>query len=308
MITNSKVALLLGAIILLSGSGLALAQMEAPTPPDGPMQGLMHRDRLSDRLLAEFDTNHDGKITHAEFNSVLGSRFVGATHGAKLMTPDQFLAMHQPDFQKHVAEMFHRIDWNGDGRLTLEEFAAPQRAHFEMMDREGAGTVKCNPHASFRADSDPTSGSGGRGGNNKSRRLGGSHGGRGFGGFGLARFCGENDLSRDGQVTRAEFETVVAKEFSTAANGAPTMTLAQFNADQASRYRDTNAKMFKRLDKDGDGKLTLAEFAAPSEKLFARLDRNHDGTITADEMKPQTRGRAGRGRSARNEPPPDTEN
>ena len=294
MRTNTIVALLLGAAIVMGGTAMAIAQMDGPPPPDGPMQGLMHRDRLSDRLLSEFDVNHDGKISHAEFNNVLGSRFASATHGAKLMTADQFLAMHMPDFQKHVAEMFHRIDWNGDGRLTLDEFAAPQRAHFEMLDREGSGTVSCKPErrAGGRASAPSTSAYGSRG-----RRQGG----QGTGGFGLARFCDENDLSRDGQVTRAEFERVVAKDFGAASNGATVMTLAQFAAYEAQRYRDTNARMFKRLDKDGDGKLSLAEFAATSERLFARLDRNHDGTITADEMKPQTHG--GRSRNARYEPP-----
>jgi Ca2+-binding EF-hand superfamily protein len=52
--------------------------------------------------------------------------------------------------------------------------------------------------------------------------------------------------------------------------------------------------MFKRLDKAGDGKLTMAEFAGPPLKLFARLDRNNDGVITADEMKPRFRGFGGR--------------
>src|SRR6478609_2454252 len=113
---NTKIALLLGAAVLIGGSGLAIAQMDGPPPPDGPMQGLVHRDRLADRLLAEFDTNHDGKITHAEYNSVLGSRFAAVTRGAKLMSADQFLALHQADFAKHTAEMFHRADWNGDGR------------------------------------------------------------------------------------------------------------------------------------------------------------------------------------------------
>lgn len=277
---NVRVALLLGAASLLSATSLAFSQVDGPLPPDGPMQGLMRRERLSDRLLGEFDTNRDGKVTHAEFNGVLGSRFAAATHGAKLMSADQFLASHQPDFAKHTAEMFRRIDWNGDGRLTLDEFAAPQRAHFEMMDRDGTGAVSCSLSAAdFRT------------GNSSSSGRGFVTGGRkGSAGFGRARFCSDADLSRDGKVTKAEFNTITAKEFSTASGGAATMTLAQFTAEEAARFRDINAKMFKRLDTDGDGKLTLAEFAAPSERLFDRLDRNRDGTITPDEMKPRFRG------------------
>src|SRR5579871_5206947 len=131
---GTKVAVMLGMAAAIGSSTIASAQVDAPAPPDGPMQGLMHRERLSDRLLAEFDVNHDGKITHAEFNNVLGSRFAAATHGAKFMSPEQFWILHQADFVNHVAAMFRRVDWNGDGRLTLEEFAAPQRARFQMMD------------------------------------------------------------------------------------------------------------------------------------------------------------------------------
>lgn len=304
MRNSTKAALLFGVAALLGGTGLAVAQMDGPPPPDGPMQGLVHRDRLADRLLAEFDTNHDGKITHAEYNNVLGGRFAAATHGAKLMSADQFLALHQADFAKHTAEMFHRADWNGDGRLTLEEFAAPQRAHFEMMDRDGAGIVSCNPvaHANYQPGGQP------QGDRGRHGFVGGS---RGFGGFGRARFCSEADLSRDGRVTRAEFDTITAKEFSAAANGGSTMNLAQFTADEAARYRDINAKMFKRLDTNGDGKLTLAEFAAPPEKMFDRLDRNHDGVITPDEMKPRFHSRgadSGRGGDRNRRLPPDQEN
>ncbi|HVE05580.1 MAG TPA: EF-hand domain-containing protein [Rhizomicrobium sp.] len=281
-------ALLLGTALLLAVTGVAFAQIDGPPPPDGPMQGLLHHGRAADRLLREFDTNHDGKITHAEFNNVLGARFAAATHGAKQMTADQFMAMHQADFAKHTAEMFRRADWNGDGRLTLEEFAAPQRAHFEMMDQEGTGTVYCNPlsNAGLRYGGSPAE-------DRRSRDDSDRRTGRGFGGFGRARFCGDADLSRDGKVTRVEFDTIVAKEFAHASGGAATLSLAQFSTDQATRYRDVNAKIFKRLDSDGDGKLTLAEFAAPPEKLFDRLDRNHDGVITSDEMRPQFRGRYG---------------
>jgi Ca2+-binding EF-hand superfamily protein len=309
MTKNTKIALLLGAAVMIGGSGLAFAHMDSPPPPDGPMQGLVHRDRMADRLLQEFDTNHDGKVTKAEFNGALGARFAAATHGAPGMTEDQFVAIHQGDFDKHVAEMFRRIDWNGDGKLTLDEFTAPQRAHFQMMDRDGTGTVSCNPvrHADFRdggappPDAPPPDGGGDRGGRHGWR---GGHGpggfgghGHGFGGFGRARFCSDSDISKDGKVTRAEFDQIMVKHFQAATGGAPAMTLPQFVADQSARYREVNDKMFKRLDKDGDGKLSMAEFSAPPLKLFARLDRNRDSVITADEMKPHFHGRGGWGHS-----------
>lgn len=274
---NTRAALLSWATVLLGGASLAVAQVGAPALPDGPMQGLLHRERLADRLLGEFDANHDGKITHAEFNSILGARFAAATHGAKVMSADQFLAIHQADFAKHTLEMFRRVDWNGDGRLTPEEYAAPQRAHFEMMDRDGSGTVACNPAPSGNARASRP---------RPSDSYGSTRGGRDLGGFARARFCSDADLSRDGRVTRAEFTTITTKEFSAATGGAVTMTLQQFAATEAGRYRDLNAKMFKRLDAQGNGRLTLAEFAAPSEKLFDRLDRNHDGVITPEEMRP----------------------
>jgi hypothetical protein len=286
MNSNQMNALLLGVAVLLTVTRVAFAQIDGPLPPDGPMQGLLRRDRMTDRPLVEFDANHDGKITHSEFNNVLGSRFAAATHGAKGMTLEQFQESHQVDFSKHTVEMFRRADWNGDGRLSLEEFSAPQRAHFEMMDQDGTGIVSCNPvsNAGLRY-SGPISG-GDRYSASTNRRTG-----PGFSGFARARFCGDADLSRDGKVTRSEFDTIVAKEFARASGGGATLTLAQFSAEQAARFRDMNAGMFKRLDSDGDGKLSLAEFAASSERMFDRLDKNHDGVITPEEMKPRFRGR-----------------
>jgi Ca2+-binding EF-hand superfamily protein len=290
---STKIALLLSAGFLLASTGLAFAQMDGPPPPDGPMQGLLHRDRLSDRLLDDFDLNHDGKVTHTEFNTVIAKRFGQATHGAPEMTLDQFTAIHSVDFQKHAADMFKRIDWQGNGRVTFEEYLAPQRAHFEMMDREGTGTIECGAGGFQRAAFQGPSGA--EDGAQDGGKRGRGNGGRGFGGFGKARFCDDNDLNKDGKVTRDEFDQAIAAHFKAAAKGAATLSQAEYFADELERYRDINAKMFKRLDKDRDGKLSLAEFASGEEKMFARLDRNNDGTLTEDEMKPRFGGRSGNG-------------
>src|ERR1700757_88821 len=114
MKSSTKAALFFGVPALLGGTGLAVAQMDGPPPPDGPMQGLVHRERLADRLAAEIGTNHDGKITHAESKNARGGRFAAPTRGAKLMSADQFMALNQSDFARHTTEMFHLADWNGD--------------------------------------------------------------------------------------------------------------------------------------------------------------------------------------------------
>ena len=66
------------------------------------------------------------------------------------------------------------------------------------------------------------------------------------------------------------------------------------------KKRDPEA-IFKKMDKDGDGKLTEAEFvgnrkdaaADKAKKFFARLDKNKDGSVTLEEFK--TRGKKKKG-------------
>jgi Ca2+-binding EF-hand superfamily protein len=56
----------------------------------------------------------------------------------------------------------------------------------------------------------------------------------------------------------------------------------------------TPEEIFKSLDKDNDGKVTLAEFTAhkkdpekkkKAEERFKAKDKNNDGSLTLDEMK-----------------------
>ncbi|WP_437274431.1 hypothetical protein WME90_24600 [Sorangium sp. So ce375] len=45
------------------------------------------------------------------------------------------------------------------------------------------------------------------------------------------------------------------------------------------------ARLIKRLDKNGDGKLTVAELPEKAQKRLGKADTNKDGTLSAEELK-----------------------
>lgn len=57
------------------------------------------------------------------------------------------------------------------------------------------------------------------------------------------------------------------------------MVLAMTSATDAQ-----GRKGLRRIDADGDGKISLQEFVASRGAIFERLDLDHDGRITRDEL------------------------
>ncbi|MBV8976241.1 MAG: EF-hand domain-containing protein [Alphaproteobacteria bacterium] len=207
-------------------------------------------DGRADRFLATFDLNHDGRVTRDELNRALSVQFQShARYGA--LSLEQFVSLREETYRASLLRRFKSLDWNNDGRLTLEEFATPLRARFETFSGS-TGTENC---------------------------AGGEHAS-----FNKARFCRETDLNHDGQVTRTELDQVTAKRFAAMAGTAKSVSGAQFVADALRRGAASDAGYFRKLDRDGDGRLSFAEFAASGRALFARLDRNKDGVLTRDEL------------------------
>ncbi|MDR3527961.1 MAG: hypothetical protein P4L57_11855 [Rhizomicrobium sp.] len=258
MKTRLMLALLLGVTTTASAN----AQNAGPAQTnDGPMQGLERSvERGAERLLRQFDLNKDGKVTRDEMNRTIGARFAAATHHTPGMSVEQFIAARAAEFYPANEAMFHRLDWNGDGKLTLAEYAAPQHIRFVELDRTGAGYVFCGV-------SDPLARSG---------RAG------------LAGFCRENDLDMDGRVTRGELDQAISKRFIAGAGKTQTMTVQQFIASEEQRYLPVNVRLFRRLDQDGDGLLTIQEYASSEVTLFARLDKNGNGVLEPSELHPHT--------------------
>jgi Ca2+-binding EF-hand superfamily protein len=284
-----RYALLLGSALLLGG-GFAVAQMRSSHKTDqvasentaSYQDGYPVRGRAAEKFLAEFDLKKDGRVTHDEFNRTLAHEFSVATGGKPTMTLEQYTGIHAKDLREQASQMFHGMNWKGDGKLTLEEYMAAERSRFEYLDTEGTGSISCRSSRSRSTDAGAPRATRAGSGDSSTKAFGGARG--------RTSICYTDDLNKDGQVTRAEFDKANVQQFSQfAKNG--TMTQEQFYQMLFAQSRAISERVFRRLDRDDTGKIDLQEWAASEERLFARLDKDNDGVVTLDELTSSRRGR-----------------
>jgi Ca2+-binding EF-hand superfamily protein len=95
------------------------------------------------------------------------------------------------------------------------------------------------------------------------------------------------DADHDGYVTRDEFRASRAAQFARLdRNGDGVVTLSEFpRLAKSSRPKAQALKtVITHADRDGDGRVTRAEFVDGPAPLFDRADKDHDGRLSRDEM------------------------
>jgi hypothetical protein len=84
------------------------------------------------------------------------------------------------------------------------------------------------------------------------------------------------DTNKDGTISKAEFQAFFAGM--PPASGGPGMGPHDHHMHRMMPMD------IKALDRDGDGKISPDEFAAPMKAHFAELDTNHDGFLEQNEL------------------------
>lgn len=99
------------------------------------------------------------------------------------------------------------------------------------------------------------------------------------------------DTNQDGKITKDEI-TAARKasitKYDTDKNGQLSLDEFQGLFNEIMRHR--MVRMFQKLDRDGDAKVSEAEIARRVDRMMAHLDRNDDGEIERSELKRKHKG------------------
>ena len=140
--TNATFKILMTTSLIALGSGAALA-----------------RDRGGEPMSFEtLDVDGSGEITAEDLAALADNRFDGFdTNGDGSVSQDEFVAAHVARAEERAAEMFARLDADGDGALSrdvLESRRGGERRGARMIERfdtDGSGGVSAEEFEEARA-------------------------------------------------------------------------------------------------------------------------------------------------------------
>lgn len=152
----TKSYLTLAAAVAVAGASPAFANAAAPAAPKpaAANQGVTRAAVIQGRDAAfkKIDSNNDGNITAAELAAAdaavtrarMQAEFnkLDTNHDGQLSSAEFLSASPAPSaLTGNMSKTIAAFDKNKDGKLTADEFRAPQLAVFDKLDSNHDGTV-----------------------------------------------------------------------------------------------------------------------------------------------------------------------
>jgi Ca2+-binding EF-hand superfamily protein len=180
------------------------------------------------------------------------------------------------NFYQHLLQ---KMDSNGDGRISLDEYLAASGARFKSIDSQNKGRIDAADIASSKSAIERI--------DHRANAL-----------------VKHLDTAGNGYVTQDEFVAAAQKRFARLdKNGDGKLTPDELTArrwaeapgaGQSRSMPQSAQQRFDKADTNHDGVVTLDEYVAAAKALYAQLDTQHNGKVTASEIasSPRTQERA----------------
>jgi Ca2+-binding EF-hand superfamily protein len=194
------------------------------------------------------------------------------------------LGVAAPAFAEGAGGLFKTADTNHDGVVDQTEFQASRDKWFAELDADHDGFITADElkafgaklHAQWQqkhADAQATTGQSQSGTQTAPDASRGERMAQ--------RILARVDTDHDGKISKAEFDTESVALFKRLDKNGD----GKIASDEVPARRwGGKGPMFGQMDTDKDGKITKAEFTAAEDKMFQKLDTNGDGVITPDEL------------------------
>lgn len=235
--------------------------------------------RLFDRMLRTSDKNKDGELTKAEFNA-------GITEKDE---PKQTIASPRPRVGRQVdpKQIMARLDRDGDGKLSMEEFPADRRERIQQIlpriDRDGDLKLDAEEFggmvAAIRGQNPPKK----RPDSKPSMSMAGPN----------PPLLAALDTNGDGSIDTKEMEAAAQslKKLDRNDDGKIDASELGFNRAMPRKRPARGAGVeailgrIMQADTNGDGKLSAEEAPERMKPRFDAIDRNSDGFADKEEIK-----------------------
>jgi Ca2+-binding EF-hand superfamily protein len=94
------------------------------------------------RMLKDYDTDGDGKLTQAEIDTARSERFAKYdTNGDGALSLQEFQGLFQEFMRPMMVRAYQRLDPDGDASVTAEEYDSAFADIVARMDRNGDGAL-----------------------------------------------------------------------------------------------------------------------------------------------------------------------